>query len=505
MATLQQPTSVNMAPILSSQLMEILGDAEIVPGSSPSYQLCKTIYSYHPLGAKMVDAPIDLAQSMPRRLSVRKGPDRQLVAQFQREWFKLGMVGADRLIRNVMRLARIYGISSIIVGTRGDDPDSPLDFWRDASKDLYFNALDPLNTAGALVLNQDPNSPAFLKPTGIRSNGVTYHPSRAVVVLNDDPIYIEWTNSAFGFVGRSVYQRALFPMKSYVQTMITNDIVAKKAALLVAKLKSPGSIVDKIMQGFAVGKRQQINQAAAGNVLQIGVDEDLSSINLLNLEPAARFARDNILKDIATASNMPASMLNNETLASGLADGTEDAKNIARYIDGIRTEMKPVYSYFDRLVMHRAWSRGFYRTIQRQFPEYRNVSYETAFCQWRDSYEYEWPNLLVEPDSELVQRESQIMESAIGVAEIALPILDPANRAEVIGWLAEIVNSRKMLASAPLNIDTEALRDYAAKQDALADAAAEVGVEDVPGDDVGEGEVPGADAKEPETRQAFDA
>ncbi len=471
-----------------SQLTEILGQTEIVPGSNPSYQLCKTIYSYHPLGAKMVDGPIELAQSLPRKISVRAGPDRLLSDAFNKEWGRLGVIGADRLIRNVYRISRIYGIGTLIVGTRDEPNDQPLNFWTDAGKRLYFNVLDPLNTAGSLVLDQNPNSPDFLKPRRVRVAGVKYHPSRAIVVLNDEPVYIQWTTSAFGFVGRSVYQRALFPMKSFIQTMVTDDVVAKKAALLVAKLKSPSSIIDKLAQQFFVGKRQQINSAATGNVLQLGIDEDLASIDLMNLQPAAAFARDNILKNIATASNMPAVMLNNETLAKGFGEGSEDAKNVARYIDGVRVEMRPVYDYFDRLVMHRAWNPRFYAGVQREYKAYAKVPYETAFLQWRDSFEFEWPNLLVEPDSDLVERESKIMESALGIAEIALPILDPENKASVIEWLAEVVNSRKMLSSAPLDIDGDALRDFSAKQDELANQAA----------------MPAPEPTEPETRAAFD-
>jgi len=37
-----------------------------------------------------------------------------------------------------------------------------------------------------------------------------------------------YTQAAFGFVGRSVYQRPLYPLKSFVQTMITDDLGGAK-------------------------------------------------------------------------------------------------------------------------------------------------------------------------------------------------------------------------------------------------------------------------------------
>lgn len=481
--------------LASSRLMQILQQDEIVPGAGPSYELCKTIYSYHPLGAKMADAPIDLAQSMARKWMVRSGPEHDLVQAFQREWFRLGVIGGDRLVRNVFRLSRVYGIASLVVGTRGEDPSEPINFWRDADKDLYFNVLDPLNTAGSLVLDQDPNSPDFLKPRHLQAGPQVWHPSRAIVMVNDDPIYIEWTNSAFGFVGRSVYQRALYPLKSYINTLIADDMIVQKSGVIVFKQKGPGSIIDRIAQAFAAAKRTVLKLATIGNIVTVGTDEDAQSLNLQNLDAPYDLARNNILKNIATAANMPASLLNNETLTKGFGEGSEDAKNIARFIDGIRTEMKPVYDYLDRLTMHRAWDERFYRTIQAKYPEYRDVPYQTAFLRWRDAYEYEWPNLLVEPDSELVKREASILEAAIGIFEVTAPVLDPVNKAEVVEWIAAQVNAAKMLQAAPLNIDMDALVQFAQKQDQEADMLAQTGGQ-VPGTGEAEGE--------PQTRAAYD-
>lgn len=469
--------SVGIAGGVSSELMRILNADNIVPGSDPSYEVCKTIYAYHPLGAKMVDAPLTLAQSMPRTITVADAPQDDLLRVWQREWDGLGQIGANRLILNTMRTARIYGIGSIVVGSRKQAQDKPLDLWTVAEQDLYFNVLDPLNTSGSLVLDQDPNAPDYQKPKSVRSGSVSYHPSRAVVVMNEEPLYIEWSNSAFGFVGRSVYQRALFPLKSFIRTMITDDMITQKSGVIVFKEKSPSSIIDNIVQTFSAAKRAIVKLATIGNILQIGIDESVESLNLQMLEQPYNLARNNIMKNIATAANMPASMINQETLAEGFGEGTEDAKQIARYIDGVRVEMRPLYDYFDRLVMHRAWTPEFYKTIQRKYPEYESTPYETAFYQWQDAFTAEWPNLLVEPDSKAVERDAKIMESAIGLAEIALPQCDPANKARIIAWLADTMNARRMLVSSPLDIDEEAIADY---------------------------EPPTPAPKEPETRAAYD-
>ncbi len=406
--------TLGLGSTLSPTLMQLLVCEDIQPGSSPSYEICKTIYSYHPLGAKLAEEPITRAQSQRREISIEGAPESDQIAAFNKEWDETGHIGADKLIHNTMRTGRMYGVASIAVGAKGLPTTEPLQMDKIADMDLYYNVLDPLNTAGSLVLDQDPNAADYQKPTYISVGSMKYHSSRTCVVMNEQPVYIEWSNSAFGFVGRSVYQRALYPLKSYIQTMITDQSVTEKAALLIAKLKSPGSVIDQRARSFFGFKREAIKGAKTGNVVSIGIDENVESVDLKNLRDAAEFARNNILKNIATAANMPASMINLETLAEGFGEGTEDAKNIAAFIDTIRMEMRPLYKFFDEIVMRRAWNPEFYASMQRKYPEqYGDMPYETAFYAWKNAFKATWPNLLTEPDSEKVKTDDVIMKEDI--------------------------------------------------------------------------------------------
>lgn len=445
---------------LPSALMELLASDDIQPGSAPSYQVAKTIYSYHPLGAKMAEGPIDLAQSQERDITIPGAPEEDLLEAFKKEWHATGGVGADSLIKSCMALSRVYGVASLACISPDVDPSTPLELDKLYESDLYFNVLDPLNTAGSLVLNQNPNAIDFQKPQYIQAGGKSYHPSRTAIVLNEQPVYIEWTNSAFGYVGRSVYQRALYPLKSYVLSMITDNSVTEKAGLLVAKLKTPGAIIDQRTRSFFSFKRQQIKGGKTGNVLQIGVDEAVESLDLKNLKDAAEFARNNILKNIATAAKMPASLVNQETLAEGFGEGSEDAKQIARYIDGVRNEMQPIYVWMDNIVMRRAWNPKFYETLQSKYKELANVPYETAFYQWKNAFKAVWPNLLEEPDSEKVKVDDTITKAAIAAFEVLVPTLDPENKARAAMWLADVLNSRNFMFSQLLDLDEEAIASY---------------------------------------------
>ena len=217
------------SPIASSTLGNSLADlllcADISPGDDVSYNICKIISLYHPLGQKIAETPVKMAQFLPRKITIAEGPEEDLVKAFNKQRQKDGI---DATICNVAKQARIYGISSLALLQKDVPPAEPLELAKLADSPIAFNVLNPLNTAGSLVLNQDPNSMDFQKHKDISVNGVRYHRSRTITVMNEFPIYIWFNPAAFGFVGPSVYQRALFPLKSYVNTMIANDMVARK-------------------------------------------------------------------------------------------------------------------------------------------------------------------------------------------------------------------------------------------------------------------------------------
>ena len=129
---------------LGGSLSTLLTAADIQPGDDASYQTCKTIYAYHPMGGKLADFPIQMAQSQPRKITVPKGPEERLVEAFEDEW---RAISADKHIENVARLARVYGVASVALMVEGVDADKALDFDKLADADISINVFDPLNTS----------------------------------------------------------------------------------------------------------------------------------------------------------------------------------------------------------------------------------------------------------------------------------------------------------------------------------------------------------------------
>lgn len=430
---------------------------ELVPGDQPSYQLCKTIYTLHPLGAKIAESPVAMAMSQPRTIAIPKGPEDRLREQFQLQWEK---DCCDKHIFNAKRLSRVYGISTLALMSKGTPPDRPIDYKALPKAEIGFNVLDPLNTSGSLVLDQNPNSLYFQRPQRVSVSGQAYHPSRVVVVMNEDPLYIDYTQSAFGFVGRSSYQRALFPLKTYIQSMITDDLVVVKVGVLVAMMQAAGSIVDQVMATITGSKRALLKEAATGAVLSIGKDDKIESLNMENVDKAHDAARRHLLENIAAGVPMPAKLLLQESFAEGFGEGTEDSKYIAGYIDEVRKQMAPMYTFMDEITKARAWNPDFYKIIQDEFPEYEGVPYTRAFYDWSNSFQASWPSLLREPESELIKVDDVKLKALIAAVEILLPAMDPENKVRLIEWLADNFNMLKRLFPEPLELDYEALESY---------------------------------------------
>ncbi|EPY3944441.1 anti-CBASS protein Acb1 family protein [Klebsiella pneumoniae] len=441
-----------------SELMALLDSDDIQPGSTAGYQTCKTIYLFHPLGGKMVDRPIKMAMNESRTVHISQayGIEQRLRDAFEREWKALG---ADNHIANAARISRIYGVSAIAMLVDNQEPSSAVDYRTLYKHNVTFNILDPLNTAGSIVLNQDPNAQDFQKVEGIRVAGKPYHKSRCVVQQNEDPIYLAYNSAAFGFTGRSVYQRALFPLKSFIQTMRTDDMVAVKGGLLVTKIKGPSSVVNNMMQKLSGIKRMMLKRGKTGEVLQIGDGDNIESIDLSNLEKPLDSARKHILENVAAAADMPAIILNSETFAQGFGEGTEDARAVAVYIDNIREWLDQLYAFFIRVCQYRAWSIEFFQSLRADFPDLKNT-YSLYFASWINNFEYRWPPSLKEPDSEKVKVDETRFKAIVSMLEVLLPQVntDDENRALLIEWAQTNANANESLFPQRLDLDIDSLK-----------------------------------------------
>jgi hypothetical protein len=443
---------------LGTSLEQVLLSGDIEPGSVPGYETCKAIYLFHTLGAKMTETPIKMAQFLPREINVGDAPD-EVSEEFSKQWM---LDKHDENISQTGTLARVYGIASVaLLSKQQPDPSKPLDVKGLSTDDISFNIFDPLNTAGSLVLSQNPNAIDYQKYQDIAVNGKRYHRSRTVTLMNEKPIYIAYTSSSFGFVGRSVYQRALYPLKSFIQTMRADDMVARKVGLIVAVLKMGNSVANMVMAAMSAFKRTLLKIGQTDQVISMSEGEDVKSLDLTNIDGPLVTARRHILENIASASDMPAGILKHETFAEGFGEGSEDAIAVANYVEGIRKWLQPCYTFFDLVNMHRAWNDEFIASIKKKFPDrYGNMEVEEIFYSWKNSFKADWPSLIREPESESVGVADVKLKGMIAILQVVEPILDPENKAELVQWLESNINAMEEMFTAPLSLDYEALKSY---------------------------------------------
>jgi len=452
--------TISTAAGLTTGLMDILNAEEIVPGSIPGYSTCKLLWTTHVLGGKIVEKAVALAIGEPRKINVPGALEEVLVKAFTDEHERLGV---DNHVRDVMHLSRAYGAGAVAFGLPDVPTDKPIDLFSLASRpDLYFNTYDPLNLSGSIVTNQNPNAPDFQKPNqDITAAGQPYHSSRTRTVFHGTPVYLDYQSSSFSFSGRSIFLRALYPMKSYINTMIQNDMVASKAGLLIEKVQQNGSIVSNLMDKATGRKRNLLKEGGNNQVLSIGQNDAIESLNLQNIDGALTMARDNIIADIAAATDVPAILIKDESFAKGLASGDQDMMAVVQTISAIRTQTNPLYEFFDKITMHRAWNPEFFAALQNAYPEeLEGKDYKTWFFETCDLFASEWPDLIKEEESVKTERNAKKLDAATKVVEKIAPILDPENKASLVAWFCETVNDMPELFSAMLVIDQEKLASY---------------------------------------------
>ncbi|HHL2710455.1 TPA: phage portal protein [Yersinia enterocolitica] len=443
---------------LSSELMSILDTEEIKPGSDVGYEACKVIWQHHPLGGKLVEKPITMALCKPRTYNVDTDPDERVIRQFRDVWERMGI---NEKIRNLFFLSRCYGAASVGVGTESVGCDQPLPTFGLTEDDVFINAWDPLNTAGSMVTNQDPNSRGFQQANQtLGVSGQKWHPSRTVKIFNGTPIYLSFQGSTFGFTGRSVFQRVLYPLKSYIGTMVTNNLVSKKAGVLVAKVTQNGSVASGIKAVVTGQKREIIKVAENEGVISIGQGDEIESLNLQNIDGAMKTARDNIISDIAAGSDVPAILIKEEAFSNGFGEGKEDSKAISQYVDGVRQSIEPVMDYFESIVQYIAWSEDFYDSLKNDFPDVITENYNTTFLLWRREFRAEWQELVEESPDKRRESDSKVIQQATALFTALAPHVDPVNRANIADWVSSIANATKTYGDIPLIIDMDSLSKY---------------------------------------------
>jgi hypothetical protein len=427
-----QPPSQTKTTLLMSGL------ENCAPGDEPSYDLCKLIFTTHPIGAKIIEAPLQLVFSQNRSIS---GVPEAVKKQFENTW---KVASADAVIRNTVRNSKICGVATLAELSDG-----------------IYNVFDSLNTAGSFGVQHEPLSPQFMKTPSVRVTDRVFGPGECVVLHNGPPIYLDYVDSGYGYTGRSVYHAAVFDLSTYIDVMQANRLISQKSGVLVAKIKTVGAAVTGAMQQLSGFKRNLLKEAKTYNVVQVGHEDEVESLNLMHAIEANNGSKESILDSIAAAVGMPAIILKSETLAQGLGgSGAEDSKVIANYVSEERTAIQPLYDFLVPRIQKMAWTPEFYEAFQQAEPDYRNVSYEEAFYEWVEDFVHEWPDFLREQKSEKAKAAESTMTLVEKTFGLLNGIVSPDDRRMLCQYVMDTVNSDELKEFLPVSLDLNLDGDF---------------------------------------------
>lgn len=397
-----------------------------------SYQECKNIYRYWPLGKRIASQLPNFAMSAPREIIVKDAPS-AVIEQFNKT---ADSVNLDKQVRKCSIYARIYGLAAMFVACENVKSSDNLTQKDVINNRIVFNVLDPLNISSVRV-EQDASSLFYQKVKQITINGNdTVGSKRATVVFNDIPLYLKFNPSTFSFSGASVYQNMTGLIKSWNRSIVSLERMATKAGSIIVKGKdrshTSGLTLGAINKNLELIRNMQndgIANIGEGEVefFQLsGIQEVDSLINSLNTSL------------MMALSDTPSAILLDKNLSNGFNDGSEDMKAIIMAVDNFRKlVLSPLYDFADPFIMYKAWDDEFVEQIKADYPnDYRGLSNVEIVQQWTKGFSFNWGNLYPEPEKDKIETNSARLDLLTKAKELGANLQDiqeELNSLEIFG------------------------------------------------------------------------
>lgn len=383
-----------------------------------SYEECRDIYRYWPLGKRIASALPNFAMSAQRKFVVKDAPDEvnSKLAEVANE------LNIDEIVKRCAVYARIYGLASIYVAHKRDSKQ-PLSYKDVQQEGFTLNVLDPLSMGGSIQIDNDSLSPTFGKPISVSIRGKAVNPNRICVVYNDIPLFYKFNPSSFAFSGPSIYQNMTLLIRAWNRGIIALQRLATKAAAMVKTTKETANVT-----GFNIRAVQQnlemIRSIENDGIASIRSGDTLEFFALTGVQEV-----DVIIQQINTGlmmalSDTPSGILLDKNLSVGLNDGSEDMKAILMAVDNFRFHvLKPLYLFIDKYLCYKAFTPEFIMSIIEQYPDlYRNKQANTVLTEWMQNYSFEWGELYPQNENEKADTQSKVLDNLLKIKEMGAEV-----------------------------------------------------------------------------------
>ena len=418
-----------------------------------SHQDALEFLKHHPLLLAITGKPVIDALGRGFEYSF---PDTNIVPEAKERFEKIANQATVPVIR-AFKLAFVYGAAGIGLVVNNEDPNKPIDtgwFSQQLENGYAISTFDSLITAGSFTANIDPNSVEFQKVLDFSVNGKKYHYSRCKVVFNplEDPNYLQWESTAYGFVSASIIKRALPALQDYLLNKIAKRKLLKKVASFVHKQDAKSTVYDKITEYVAKIKRSKVEDLTSGEAVIIGTEESIESFNLSNHQQVMQFLSDDNMDDIANATGWQASYLKHAMLSTGMADGSNDAAQIDKMLYGVQNFTKPIFEWIDDILFYVAWTDSFIDSIALQYPDiYRGKTINQIRTLWRTGYERVFNPPTAEPAKDKAATDKTTVEN---ISAIATLLQQVSSNQQLFDFVQNAFNTANILNGIEIDIDS---------------------------------------------------
>lgn len=379
-----------------------------------TYEECRDIYRFWPLGKRIANALPGFAMSAQRRFVVKNAPQ-EVNNKLQEAASELGL---DESVKQCAVYARVFGLSSIYVASEVGGGEA-LTYKDIQEHGFALNVLDPLAMGGSIQVDNDPLSPTFNQPVALRIRGQKIHSARIKVVYNDIPLYYKFNPSSFAFSGPSIYQNMTLLIRAWNRAVVALQRIATKAASLIKTSKETANITGLALTA-ARKNLELIRSMENDGIASIRSGDTIEFFQLSGVQEV-----DTILQQLNTAlmmalSDTPSGILLDKNLSVGLNDGSEDMKAILMAVDNFRVHvLKPLYVFVDKFLCYKAWDVDFVKEMIEEFPDlYRGKSANEVLAGWMKDYSFEWGELYPQSDNEKTDTASKELDNLTKIKEL---------------------------------------------------------------------------------------
>ena len=380
-----------------------------------TYEECRNIYRYWPLGKRIATALPKFAMSPGRRFNCGDAP-KEVVDAIEKAALDLQIENAAY---RCAVYSRVFGVSFIYIACEGKSPGEAIDYEDIQNLRCVFNVIDPLASGAHIAVDNDPLSITFAKPIATHIRGNPVHSKRIVAVSNDLPLYYKFNPSSFSFSGPSVFQNMTLVIRSWNRSIVALQRLATKAAAIILKVKDTAFATSAGIE--AMQKNLEFIRSVEND--GIAAIKSTEEVNFFAINGVNEV--DVILQKLHSAimmalSDTPTNILLDKNLSTGLADGDNDMKAILISVDGFRKDtLAPLYAFMDRYLKYKAFTPALINEMRRKYGDlYSTLSDEEILRRWCDDFSYEFNELYPQTENERADSAGKMLDNLGKIKEL---------------------------------------------------------------------------------------